>query len=87
MRLTLLTIPMLLAACQPATPEPTKPSVSYKTRAENAEARIDKTYRLSDTESVKVITVPGWPSGERCVVYSNGSAIAMQCGELSPSKQ
>jgi len=87
MRLIALFSLLALAACQPAATEPTKPSISWKTRAENANARIEKTYRLSETESVKVVTVPGYPLGERCVIYNNGQSSAMQCRELLPSHQ
>ena len=87
MRLLALLAAALLSACKPEPVEPAKPSISYKTRAENAQVRVEKSHRLSETETVKVITVPGYPMGERCVVYNNGPASAMQCRELSPTRQ
>lgn len=70
-----------------ASPPPEKPSISYKTRAENAQARIDRTYRLSETEIVKVIIVPGHPYGERCVVYSTPTSSTMHCRESAAQRQ
>lgn len=74
-----------LAGCKD--PPVPKPSVSYKTKAENAHARIEKTYRLSETETIKVVIVPGYPVGERCVIYTNGTSSTMSCSELTVLKQ
>lgn len=70
-----------------ASPPPQKPSISYRTKAENANARIDKTYRLSETETIKVVIVPGFPYGERCVIYSNSTSSTMHCQEISAGRQ
>lgn len=86
-RSVLYAVLLMLAACRPAATEPQKPSISYKTKVENASARVDKSYRLSETETVKVIIVPGHPMGERCIVYSNGQTSTMQCSELRPAQQ
>jgi len=61
---------------QPATDQP-----------EDPQARIEKTYRLSETETVKIVMVPGWPVGERCVIYSNAVSSTIQCREISPGHQ
>lgn len=86
-QLTLFAAAALVGACQPVATEPVRPSISYKTKVENTSARVDKSYRLSETETVKVIIVPGHPMGERCIVYSNGPASTMQCSELRPADQ
>ena len=49
--------------------------------------RVEKTYRLSETETVKTIIVPGWPLGEKCVIYSNAVSSTMQCREISAHAQ
>lgn len=75
-----------VAGCKEATPEK-PPPISQKVRVENLQARIDKTYRLSETESVKIVIVPGFPFGERCVIYSNAVSSTMQCREIMPREQ
>jgi hypothetical protein len=87
MKLLLMLCIAALAGCDKPPAAEVQSSVSYKTRAENAVARVEKTYRLSDTESLKIVIVPGYPLGERCVVYTNGHTSAMQCRELLPSQQ
>lgn len=86
-RLLLAAALAALAGCDRAPAPPPQPSISYKTRVENATARIEQTYRLSETEIVKVLIVPGWPMGERCVIYSGPSGSTMSCRELVPSRQ
>lgn len=71
----------------PSAKEIREAPISHKTRAENAHARIEKTYRLSEIENIKVVIVPGHPLGERCVIYTNGAASAMQCREILPNQQ
>ena len=63
------------------------PAISYKTRAEHASVKVEKEYRLSETETIKVVIVPGFPMGERCVIYTNGQTSAMQCREVTPRQQ
>jgi len=85
-------LPLVLAwcagtlGCSEAAPDK-RPLISQKVRVENLQARIEKSYRLSDTESVKILMVPGWPFGERCVIYMNGQTSTMQCREITPSQQ
>ena len=76
---------LLLPGCGEKPPE--KPGMSYKTRAEHVPIRVDKEIRLSETESIKAVIVPGFPMGDRCVIYSNGTASAMQCREVTASQQ
>ncbi|MBI4293626.1 MAG: hypothetical protein HY661_19290 [Betaproteobacteria bacterium] len=79
---------LLIAGCgSQASTEAKPPPINYKERAENAQARIVKSYRLSDTESVKVLIIPGYPWGDRCVIYSNERGNTMQCSEISASRQ
>ena len=68
-------------------PDPKSPPISQKVRVENLQARVEKTYRLSDTETVKTVIVPGWPLGEKCVIYSNAMSSTMQCREISAHAQ
>ncbi len=75
-----------MLGCSKAAPD-NPPPISYKTRVENMHARIDKTYRLSETESIKIVIVPGHPYGERCVIYTNGATSAMRCRELLAQHQ
>lgn len=79
----------VLSGCSesPSAKEIRQQPVSYKTRAENAHARIDKTYRLSETESIKIVIVPGHPYGERCVIYTNGQSSTMHCREIAAQQQ
>lgn len=85
-------LPLVLAwfagtlGCSEAAPDK-RPPISQKVRVENLQARIEKSYRLSDTENVKILMVPGWPFGERCVIYSNSTSSTMQCREITPSQQ
>jgi len=65
----------------------TPPPISQKVRVENLQARVDKTYRLSETESIKIVIVPGWPFGERCVIYTNAVSSTMQCREITTREQ
>ena len=75
----------LLVGCQERRQEAAAAqSVSYKTRAEHASAKVEKEYRLSETETIKVVIVPGFPMGERCVIYTNVQTSAMQCREITP---
>ena len=60
--------------------------IVWKTRAEHAKAKVEKEYRLSETETMKVVIVPGFPMGERCVIYTNGQTSAMQCREITPGQ-
>ena len=78
-----------LAGCSeaPSANEIKQAPVSYKTRVENAHARIDKSYRLSETETVKIVIVPGHPYGERCVIYTNGQSSTMHCREIAAQQQ
>ena len=66
---------------------PKQPPISQKVRVENLHARVEKSYRLSETESIKIVIVPGWPFGERCVIYSNAVSSTMQCREITTSQQ
>jgi len=78
----------LLVGCgSQAAPEPKESGISYRTRAENAPARIVKTWRLSEDESVKVLVVPGFPFGERCIIYGDQRGNTMQCSEMSARQQ
>lgn len=72
--------------CKEATPEK-PPPISQKVRVENLQARMAKSYRLSETESIKIVIVPGFPFGERCVIYSNAISSTMQCREITTSQQ
>ena len=78
---------LALAGCQGAEPPAAQPSISYKVKAENASARIEREFRLSESETVKTIMVPGFPYGSRCVVYQRNEAVAMQCAEVFASQQ
>jgi hypothetical protein len=74
----------LLVGCgSQAAPEPKESGISYRTRAENAPARIVKSYHLSETETVTVLVVPGFPFGERCIIYGDHRGNTMQCREIS----
>lgn len=64
-----------------------EPAISWKTRAEHAKAKVEKEYRLSETETMKVVIVPGFPMGERCTIYTTGQTSAMQCREITPGQQ
>lgn len=77
---------LFMPSCSGPAP-PTPLPISQKVRVENLHARIDKTYRLSETESIKIVIVPGWPFGERCVIYSNAVSSTMQCREITTSQQ
>ena len=84
--IALITASLFMPSCSrpaPATPPP----ISQKVRVENLQARIEKTYRLSETESIKIVIVPGWPFGERCMVYSNAVSSTMQCREITAGQQ
>lgn len=82
----LLTASLFVPSC--SKPAPPKPSlISQKVRVENLQARIAKSYRLSETESIKVVIVPGYPFGEKCVIYSNAVSSTMQCREITTSQQ
>lgn len=52
---------------------------------------VDKArYELEDAmrEAERALMIgPGWPTGERCVIYTNGQTSAMQCQDLVPSRQ
>ena len=78
---------LLLAGCWEKPQAAAAPAISWKTRAEHAKVKVEKEYRLSETETMKVVIVPGFPMGERCVVYSNERGNAMQCREITPGQQ
>ena len=78
---------LLLAGCQRQHEAAAAPAISWKTRAEHATAKVEKEYRLSETETMKVVIVPGFPMGERCTIYTNDRGNAMQCREITPSQQ
>ncbi len=78
----------LLSGCPE--PNPLKQeaaSISQKVRVQNLKPRIEQAYALSDTESVRILIVPGWPMGEKCLVYSNATSSTMQCREILPQEQ
>ena len=75
-----------MPSCSRST-DPKPPPISQKVRVDNLQARVEKTYRLSDTETVKTIIVPGWPLGEKCVIYSNAVSSTMQCRDVSAHVQ
>jgi hypothetical protein len=79
---------LLLVGCQERQQEAAAaPAISYKTRAEHATAKVEKEYRLSETETIKVVIVPGFPMGDRCVIYTNVQGSTMQCREITPGQQ
>jgi hypothetical protein len=79
---------LLIAGCWEKPQEAAAaPAVSWKTRAEHATVKVEKEYRLSETETMKVVIVPGFPMGERCVIYTNERGNAMQCREITPGQQ
>ena len=77
---------ILVAGCD-SSAAPDRPSIDYRLRAENAPARIEKSYRLSETETVKVLVVPGFPFGDRCVIYGDQRGNTMQCREIGVSRE
>lgn len=77
---------VMLSGCSEPKQEP-PPRISQKVRVENLQPRIAKTYRLSETETVKVLIMPGWPMGEKCTIYSNQTSSTMQCREALPHEQ
>jgi hypothetical protein len=79
----LLLAVVLLAGCSDSDPTPQQQPISYRTRAENAPIKVLKEHRLSDTETVRLISVPGFPFGERCVLYTGPQTSSLQCGEDS----
>lgn len=94
-KITTLTV---LAACAgvlgcsraaPDKPPPVKesPPISQKVRVENLQARTEKTYPLSGSETIKIVIVPGYPFGERCVIYTNGATSTMSCREITAGQQ
>ena len=82
----LITAALFMPSCSRA-PDSKSPPISQKVRVENLQARVEKTYRLSETETVKTIVVPGWPLGEKCVIYSNAVSSTMQCREITTRQQ
>jgi hypothetical protein len=78
---------LLALGCSEATSTTERQPVSQKVRIENLQPRVEKSYRLSEAESIKVVIIPGFPMGERCLVYSNATSSAMQCREVLPSEQ
>lgn len=64
-----------------------KADISEKVRVDNLPIRVEREQRLSDTEAVKVIIVPRYPYGQRCIVYVNGPARSMQCDEIFATEQ
>jgi len=77
----------MLSGCSEPKQAKEQPQISQKVRVQNLQPRIEKTYRLSETETVKVLIMPGWPMGEKCVIYTNGSTSTMQCREALPHEQ
>lgn len=78
---------VLLAGCTPPPAPLQQDDVSWRARAENSPARIEKSWRVSESETVKILIVPGFPLGERCVIYSTERGDTMQCREITPSAQ
>lgn len=78
---------LVALGCSEATPNTTPPPISQKIRVENLQARVEKSYRLSETDSIKIVIVPGYPMGERCLIYSNATSSTMQCREVLPHEQ
>lgn len=78
---------VMLSGCSEPKQAKEQPQISQKVRVQNLQPRIEKTYRLSETETVKVLIMPGWPMGEKCVIYTNGSTSTMQCREALPYEQ
>ena len=98
MNISKITTLTALAACAgvlgcsraaPDKPPPVKesPPISQKVRVENLQARTEKSYSLSGSETIKIVIVPGYPFGERCVIYSNANSSTMQCREITPGQQ
>ena len=75
-----------MPSCSRST-DPKPLPISQKVRVENLQARVEKTYRISEAEPVKTIIVPGWPFGEKCVIYSNAASSTMQCRDVSAHVQ
>lgn len=82
--LSLVAIALFASCSEPVPTDPApQPEISYRTRAENAPIKVLKEHRLSETETVRLISVPGFPFGERCVLYTGPQTSALQCGEDS----
>lgn len=86
-KLTMLTaIAASIAGCsEPVTTvsTPAKAPISYRTRAKNAPIKVLREHRFNDTEAVRLLSIPGFPYGERCVLYTAPQTSALQCGEDS----
>lgn len=85
--MALAAVAAVMGCSDPKPPKEQQPQISQKVRVQNLQARIEKTYRLSETESIKTVIVPGYPIGEKCIVYSNAVSSTMQCREILPSQQ
>jgi len=81
-----LLLAVLLVGCKDQSP-PEPERMSYKTRAENASIRVEREHRLSENESVRVVIVPGFPYGERCVLYTGPTSSSLDCKEITPREQ
>jgi len=66
-------------------PEP-KVANAFKERTEATPIKVERTQQISDSESVKVILVPEFPSWQRCVVYTNATSSTMQCTDAIPEQ-
>ena len=80
-----LLLALLFAGCDQTPPEPER--VSNRTRAENASIHVEREHRLSEDEQIRVVIVPGFPMGERCVLYTGPGTSAMQCEEATSRQQ
>lgn len=80
---------LLLTGCDGrAAAEPKeKPDISQRVRVENLPIRVERSQRISETETVQVIIVPGFPYGKRCVVFTKNDSSAMQCEDVRPRQQ
>jgi len=59
-----------------------KPDISQRVRVENLPIRLEREQRLAEGETVKIIIVPGFPFGNRCIVYEGRSGAAIHCEEI-----
>ncbi len=77
---------VLVAACKEQTSAEPQ-NMSYKTKAENASIRVEREHRLSENESVRVVIVPGFPYGERCLLYTGPASSSIDCKGITPREQ
>ena len=87
-RMALISVVLLtLAGCDGrAAPKP-KADISQRVRVENLPIRVERSHRISETESVQVVIVPAFPYGKRCIVFTKADSSAMQCDDISASAQ